>query len=106
MSDDAHFIENALEFIYSHNLKDNIIANYLRGPPEDRGFMFYNWETDNLLSDNDKAAFAVMQSYILDGGYDSGSSFGCMQRAIQARVIEYLQTPTNTDDEYLFSEGK
>lgn len=98
MSYDAHFIENALEFIYSHNLKDNIIANYLRGPPEDRGFMFYNWETDNLLSDNDKAAFTVMQAYILDGGYDSGSSFGCMQRAIQARVIEYSQTMANTED--------
>ena len=83
MSSDTQFAENAVEFIYSHKLKDIIIANYVRGPPSSTGFMFYNWRNDNSLSQESKESFDIMEGYVLRGGYDSGSSYGAMQREIQ-----------------------
>lgn len=91
MSSDTQFAENAVEFIYSHKLKDTIIANYIRGPPSSTGFTFYNWKNDNSLSPESKEAFDIMEAYVLCGGYDSGASYGGMQREIQNLIL--LSTP-------------
>ena len=86
MSDDDQFIQSAYQFIMEHELKAIIIANYLCGPPTDKGYIWYNWKEDDELGDVHKTAHEVMETMILNAGYDSGASFACAQRRIQSMV--------------------
>ncbi len=68
--------QKAIDFIYNHELKTDIIAMYTTGPPENEGFMW---------CDNDTPAKKTMSNFVLGMGYDS-SGYGMMQRRIQTTV--------------------
>ena len=68
--------QKAINFIDNHELKDDIIAMYIEGPPEDKGFMWCS---------NDTPAKKIMEAFVLSMGYDS-SAYGIMQRRIQGAV--------------------
>ncbi len=70
---------------------------YIKGPPEDKGFMWCS---------NDTPAAQTMEIFVLAMGYDS-SAYGFMQRRIQAAVRDRNGDNTNTgrrlrkDEEYV-----
>jgi len=68
--------KKALTFIEEHELRDKIISMYIKGPPKDTGFSW--WQ-------NDTPEFRVMHGFILDMDYDS-SAYACMHRKIQAAI--------------------
>ncbi len=69
-------LQKALVFIKEHALCDDIVKMYLMGPPDDKGFMW--WQ-------NDSHEYKTMKSFVLDMDYDS-SAYGCMQRRIQSAI--------------------
>lgn len=82
------FLANAYEFICSHELSVIIQSNYITGPPNNKGYMWYDWKSDDELGEVYKAAYAVMDQFVLNSGYDSGASFACAHRAIQNMICE------------------
>lgn len=81
-------VRRAVQFIRTHQQKDNIIDMYRRGPPEDTGFM---WLQDGWFTPKQQQGFQVMKLWILAHDYDS-SAYAYMHRAIQ-----HALNPTATD---------
>lgn len=68
--------KKALKFIEEHELRDKIITMYIHGPPEDKGFSW--WQ-------NDTPEFSAMHGFILAMDYDS-SAYAVMHRKIQESI--------------------
>tara|TARA_S200000501_G_C20452761_1_gene581600 strand:+ start:321 stop:584 length:264 start_codon:yes stop_codon:yes gene_type:complete len=68
--------QEIIKFIDNHELKDNIIAMFLQGVPDDTGWMFCRKESDH---------FKAIQNKVLALNYDS-SGFGVMMRSIEQAI--------------------
>ena len=68
--------KKALTFIEEHELRDKIISMYIKGPPEDKGFSW--WQ-------NDTPEYIAMHGFILAMDYDS-SAYAVMHRKIQESI--------------------
>ena len=64
-------VQNVVQWVLAHEKKTDIISVYTKGPPKDKGFMWWD----------DPIAEMVGQK-ILHMGYDS-SAYGIMQRKVQ-----------------------
>lgn len=76
---DALMIFNKLK---KHEKINEIKAAYLRGPPEHKGFMFW-----------DDPIVKIAGNAILQKGYDS-SAYACMHRSIQNLFVREKDSPT------------
>lgn len=77
--------QTALKFIADHPLREEIIALFKAGPPENRGWMFLS---------NESPAFRAIENKVLDLGYDS-SGYAIMMRRIEAAIKTHGSTPWN-----------
>lgn len=75
--------QTALKFIAGHPLREEIIALFKAGPPENRGWMFLS---------NESPAFRAIENKVLDLGYDS-SGYAIMMRRIEAAIKTHGSTP-------------
>ena len=75
--------EEILSRIENHPEKDEFIQIYIKGPPEDEGFMWWSDYPD---------VFNIVKNWVLDAGYDS-SAYSIMHRKIQKKIKEKYETP-------------
>ena len=78
--------KDILEFIYSNDNKKDIISMYLKGPPEDTGFMWARNAKD-YWTEGELKALGIMEKKLWGLGWDS-SGYGLMQRIIEHKVNE------------------
>lgn len=72
----ASDLADALTYINNHESKDDIIAWYKKGPPDNMGFMFYACK---------KSHEKDMETWVLKRGYDS-SGYAMFHRFIQCEI--------------------
>lgn len=72
-----------LEKIENHPKKNDFIELYIKGPPNNEGFMWWC---------NPPEFFNITKQWVLDAGYDS-SSYGIMHRMIQEKIKEKYEHP-------------
>ena len=70
-----------LSMIENHNEKNKFIQLYIKGPPDDEGFIWWS---------DPPEIFTIVKRWVLDAGYDS-SSYGIMHRMIQKKIKEKYQ---------------
>ena len=75
--------EIILEKIEKHPEKNEFIQLYLKGPPDNEGFTWWNEPPE---------VFTIVRGWVLDAGYDS-SGYGIMHRMIQKKIKEKYETP-------------
>ena len=76
-------LEQILFKIENHPKKNEFIELYIKGPPDNEGFMWWN---------NPPEVFNITKKWVLDAGYDS-SGYGIMHRLIQRKIKEKYETP-------------
>ncbi len=75
--------EQILSKIESHPEKNDFIELYIKGPPDDEGFLWWR---------DPPEVFTIIRQWVLDAGYDS-SGYGIMHRMIQRKIKEKYETP-------------
>jgi len=75
--------EQILSKIENHPEKNKFIELYIKGPPDNEGFMWWS---------NPPEVFNITKQWVLDAGYDS-SGYGIMHRMIQRKIKEKYETP-------------
>jgi len=90
--DPSKTLQEAIDFITSHDDHENIVSMYKKGPPAEWGFMWYptDWGDSNssewfTLDQHD--ALKTMKTWVVAKGWDS-SGYAFMQRRIQNKVRE------------------
>ena len=76
-------LNEILSKIENHPEKNEFIELYIKGPPDDEGFMWWH---------NPPEVFTITKQWVLDAGYDS-SGYGIMHRMIQKKIKEKYGTP-------------
>tara|TARA_B100001094_G_scaffold107267_1_gene103322 strand:+ start:104 stop:361 length:258 start_codon:yes stop_codon:yes gene_type:complete len=76
-------LEQILSKIENHPEKNEFIELYIKGPPDDEGFMWWN---------NPPEFFNITKQWVLEAGYDS-SGYGMMHRLIQKKIKEKYEHP-------------
>lgn len=81
---DANFI---IRQIYLHSNKDSIISMFVKGPPENEGFMWCRCEggPGKYWTSEEAQGLKYVSNLVLDRGWDS-SGFGFMMRVVQDKI--------------------
>ena len=81
---DANFITRQ---IYLHSNKDSIISMFVKGPPENEGFMWCRCEggPGKYWTSEEAQGLKYVSNLVLDRGWDS-SGFGFMMRVVQDKI--------------------
>lgn len=81
---DANFITRQ---IYLHSNKDSIISMFVKGPPENKGFMWCGCEggPGKYWTSEEAHGLKYVSNLVLDRGWDS-SGFGFMMRVVQDKI--------------------
>jgi hypothetical protein len=72
-----------LEKIENHPEKNEFIELYIKGPPNNEGFMWWR---------DPPEIFTIVKEWVLNIGYES-SSYGIMHRMIQGKIREKYEGP-------------
>ncbi len=94
-------------FIINHDKKDDITNMFVKGPPQNKGFMWCGKEggKDHWWSEREAAGLSIINEQVLGLGWDS-SGYGIMMRMIQKKIKDHLaQTNLNVVDDAPDSEG-
>lgn len=80
---------NCMKVISNHAQRDNILNMFIKGPPENEGFMWCSKEGghDKWWTIGEAEGLQFISSYVLDLGYDS-SMYGIFMRNLQKKVKE------------------
>ena len=76
-------LESIFSKIENHTNKHKFIELYIKGPPDNEGFTWWN---------NPPEVFTLVRKWVLDAGYDS-SGYGIMHRMIQKKLKEKYENP-------------
>ena len=101
-------IEFFLNEINQHQNKEHIISMFIKGPPENKGFMWCesNGGPDCHWTEKESQGLKYVGNLVLDKGWDS-SGYGCMMRFIQKKIEESNQDNIlNPEVNDLLSEPK
>ena len=94
-----------LNKINQHNLKQHIISMFIKGPPENEGFMWCesNGGPDCYWTEEESQGLKYVENLVLGKGWDS-SGYGFMMRFIQQKIVELNRVEIlNPEESYIDS---